>query len=95
MSISVEEVNKVARLARLAVTPEQAQRYAESLSTILVLADQLEAIDTTGIVPMANPLDAVQRLRDDVVTETNQRDYYQGIAPETAEGLYLVPKVIE
>ena len=95
MSISIEEVKKVANLARLAVSDEKVCEYASSLSNILVLADQLEAIDTTGIVPMANPHDATQRLRDDVVTETNHRDYYQSIAPDVEGGLYLVPQVLD
>ena len=95
MAITADEVIKVARLARLAITPDKVQEYAGNLSNILHLAEQLEAVDTTGIVPMANPLDALQRLREDVVTETNQRDRYQSIAPETEDGLYLVPKVIE
>lgn len=95
MSISIEEVKKVANLARLALSDDKACEYASSLSNILVLADQLEAIDTTGIIPMANPHDATQRLREDVVTETNHRDEYQKIAPEVEAGLYLVPQVID
>lgn len=94
-AISIDEIKKVANLARLAVSDDKACEYASSLSNILVLADQLEAIDTTGVIPMANPHDATQRLREDVVTETNHRDEYQKIAPEVEEGLYLVPQVID
>ncbi|WP_020558121.1 Asp-tRNA(Asn)/Glu-tRNA(Gln) amidotransferase subunit GatC [Thiofilum flexile] len=95
MSISIDEVKKVANLARLAVSEDKVSEYANSLSNILVLADQLEAVDTTGILPLANPHDALQRLREDVVTETNHRAEYQKIAPEVEDGLYLVPQVID
>lgn len=95
MSISIDEVKKVAKLARLGMAEEQAAEYQASLSNILNLVDQLNEVDTTGIEPMANPRDAIQRLREDVVTETNQRELYQAVAPETEKGLYLVPKVIE
>ncbi|MBU0654678.1 MAG: Asp-tRNA(Asn)/Glu-tRNA(Gln) amidotransferase subunit GatC [Gammaproteobacteria bacterium] len=95
MSISAEEVKKVAHLARLAVPEEQLEGYVRNLSNILNLVDQLSAVDTTGVEPMAHPLDMMQRLREDVVTETNHREKYQSVAPEVENGLYLVPKVIE
>lgn len=95
MAISEAEVKKVARLARLAVPDERLAAYTQNLSNILRLVDQLSAVDTTGIEPMAHPLAMVQRLRDDVVTETDHRDKYQAIAPEVEKGLYLVPKVLE
>ena len=95
MSISEAEVRKVAHLARLAMPDENIAAYTQNLSNILDLVEQMSAVDTDGVTPMAHPLDMTQRLREDVVTETNQRDYYQGIAPETEDGLYLVPKVIE
>lgn len=95
MSISAEEVKKVAHLARLAVPEEQLEGYVRNLSNILNLVDQLSAVDTTGVEPMAHPLDMMQRLREDVVTETNHREKYQAVAPEVENGLYLVPKVIE
>ena len=95
MAISEDEVKKVARLARLAVPEERLAAYTQSLSNILNLVDQLSAVDTTGVEPMAHPLDMVQRLREDVVTETEHRAQYQAIAPEVEKGLYLVPKVIE
>lgn len=95
MSISAEEVKKVAHLARMAVPDEQLEGYVRNLSNILDLVDQLQAVDTTGVAPMAHPLDMTQRLREDVVTETNHREKYQVVAPEVENGLYLVPKVIE
>ena len=95
MAISEDEVKKVARLARLAVPEERLAAYTQGLSNILNLVDQLSAVDTTGVEPMAHPLDMVQRLRDDVVTETNHREQYQSVAPEVENGLYLVPKVLE
>ncbi|MBJ6610129.1 MAG: Asp-tRNA(Asn)/Glu-tRNA(Gln) amidotransferase subunit GatC [Candidatus Thiothrix moscowensis] len=95
MSISAEQVKKVAHLARMAVPEEQLEGYVRNLSNILNLVDQLSAVDTSGVEPMAHPLDMTQRLREDVVTETNNRDKYQRVAPEVEDGLYLVPKVIE
>ena len=95
MAITETEVRKVAHLARLAMPDEYVDAYTKNLSSILDLVAQMEAVNTDGVAPMAHPLDMVQRLRADVVTETNQRDYYQRIAPETEDGLYLVPKVLE
>lgn len=95
MSLSSEEVKKISLLARLAITDEEAQQYSDSLSEIFDLAAQMNAVDTTGIEPMAHPQDISQRLRADVVTATNDREKYQSIAPLTEEGLYLVPRVIE
>ncbi|MEB4592209.1 Asp-tRNA(Asn)/Glu-tRNA(Gln) amidotransferase subunit GatC [Candidatus Thiothrix sp. Deng01] len=95
MSISAEEVKKVAHLARLAVPDEQLEGYVRNLSNILKLVGQLQAVDTAGVEPMAHPLDMAQRLREDVVTENNHREQYQAVAPEVENGLYLVPKVIE
>ena len=95
MAISEAEVKKVARLARLAVPDDRLEAYTQNLSNILNLVDQLSAIDTTGVEPMAHPLDMMQRLREDVVTETDHREKYQSVAPEVEDGLYLVPKVLE
>nr|CAA6829985.1 MAG: Aspartyl-tRNA(Asn) amidotransferase subunit C (EC @ Glutamyl-tRNA(Gln) amidotransferase subunit C (EC [uncultured Thiotrichaceae bacterium] len=95
MSVSVDDVKKVSQLARLAIQEEDALAYADKLSGIVDMVEQLNAIDTTGVEPMSNPMDSMQRLRDDVVTETNQRDKYQSVAPEVEKGLYLVPKVLE
>jgi aspartyl-tRNA(Asn)/glutamyl-tRNA(Gln) amidotransferase subunit C len=95
MSIDRLQVENVAQLARLQVTEEAMPDTVASLSSILDLADQLQKVNTDGVVPLSNPLDATARLRADEVTEQNQRDAYQAIAPNATDGLYLVPKVIE
>ena len=95
MLLADQQVAKIAHLARLAIPPEQIQHYAKELSQILELVEQMSAIDTDGIEPMAHPQDMVQRLRPDTVTETDQREHFQAIAPKVEAGLYLVPKVIE
>jgi aspartyl-tRNA(Asn)/glutamyl-tRNA(Gln) amidotransferase subunit C len=95
MALTRQEVLKIAQLARLAVTEQEAASYAESLSRILGLIEQMNAVDTTGIEPMAHPTDSGLRLRADEVSETNQRDKFQAVAPAVEAGLYLVPKVIE
>ncbi|MDD3517843.1 MAG: Asp-tRNA(Asn)/Glu-tRNA(Gln) amidotransferase subunit GatC [Chromatiales bacterium] len=95
MSLSNEDVRKIAHLARLAVREEDIEGYAHSLSDILAFVEQMSQVDTEGVLPMAHPQDAAQRLRADVVGETNQRERHQAIAPAVEAGLYLVPKVIE
>ncbi len=95
MSLGVAEVAKIAHLARLAIRAEAAPAYARNLSAILELVEQMNAVDTTGVAPMAHPLDMAQRLRPDVVAESSQRDHFQAIAPHVEAGLYLVPKVID
>lgn len=95
MALEEKDVAKIAHLARLQVTDAELSAVATRLSTILELIDQLQAAPTDGIAPMAHPLDATQRLRPDIATETGQRDAYQQIAPAVEAGLYLVPKVIE
>lgn len=95
MRLERAEVEKIAHLARLAVNEQDIPAYTKDLSNILELVDQLNAVDTAGVTPMAHPLDATQRLRADEVTEINQRELFQSIAPQTEAGLYLVPKVIE
>lgn len=94
-TISEAEVQKVAHLARLAIPDHQTAAYVSKISSIIDLVAQLSAVDTEGVAPMAHPLDSVQRLREDVATETNHREAYQAVAPEVEDGLYLVPKVIE
>lgn len=89
------DVEKIAHLARLAISPEETARYAEDLSRILDLVAQMEAVDTRGVEPMAHPLRMAQRLRPDRPTEHDLRNQFQAIAPLTEAGLYLVPKVIE
>ena len=95
MSLTKKDVENIAHLARLAIDDADIPNYANNLSNILELVEQMNAIDTTDVEPMAHPLDAVQRLRNDEVTEQNQREHFQQVAPLTEAGLYLVPKVIE
>ena len=95
MSLDRSDIDKIAHLARLAITPEQAARYATDLSSILDLVAQMDSIDTSGVEPMAHPLHMVQRLRPDAAHEPDQRTRFQSIAPITEGGLYLVPKVID
>lgn len=95
MTISREDIEKVAVLARIRVDDEQVSALEKDLGNILDLVDQLGAADTDSVEPMAHPLNAVQRLRADEATETNQREAFQAIAPATENGLYLVPRVIE
>ncbi|MDX1340887.1 MAG: Asp-tRNA(Asn)/Glu-tRNA(Gln) amidotransferase subunit GatC [Reinekea sp.] len=95
MSLDRSQVETVARLARLKVDEPEMADYLSSLSSILDLVDQLQAVDTTDVEPLANPLDASQRLRADVVTEENNREALQANAPLAEKGLFLVPKVIE
>lgn len=95
MSLTRHEVIKIAHLARLKITPEESDAYATSLTGILDLIAEMNTVNTDHILPMAHPLDQTQRLRPDLVTETNQREHFQTIAPQVADGLYLVPKVIE
>ncbi len=93
--LSAVDVNKIAHLARLGIEEQNVAAYANDLNGVLALMTQMSELDTTGVKPMAHPMDQIQRLRLDDVTETNQRDYFQTIAPQTEEGLFLVPKVIE
>jgi aspartyl-tRNA(Asn)/glutamyl-tRNA(Gln) amidotransferase subunit C len=95
MSVSAVEVEKIAHLARLAISAHDIPEYARNLSNIIGLVEQMSAMDTRGVAPMAHPLDTTARLREDRVSETDQRERFQSIAPQVAAGLYLVPKVIE
>jgi aspartyl-tRNA(Asn)/glutamyl-tRNA(Gln) amidotransferase subunit C len=97
MSLSLEEVRRVARLARLELSPGETEKTRDQLNGIFAFIEQLQAVDTTGIEPMSHAVDVVQRLREDRVTESDRRADFQKIAPDAdAEtGLYLVPKVIE
>jgi aspartyl-tRNA(Asn)/glutamyl-tRNA(Gln) amidotransferase subunit C len=95
MSLDRSDVEKIAHLASLAVSEEEKDRYAQDLSNILRLVEEMNAVDTAGVTPMAHPLHMVQRLRPDAPTEPDQRELFQRLAPATADGLYLVPKVIE
>jgi aspartyl-tRNA(Asn)/glutamyl-tRNA(Gln) amidotransferase subunit C len=95
MSLSTDDVKKVARLARLAMTEAEVAAAHAQLSGIFELIAEMQAVDTTGIAPMSHAQDVAQRLREDRVTETNQREAFQAIAPQVEAGLYLVPQVIE
>ena len=95
MAIERQQVEQLAHLARIALDESTLSRTTRSLADVLALIDQLQAVDTTGIEPMAHPLDAVKRLRADIVTEPDQRDVLQAIAPAVQDGLFLVPKVVE
>jgi aspartyl-tRNA(Asn)/glutamyl-tRNA(Gln) amidotransferase subunit C len=95
MALDAAAVAKIAHLARLGIDPADVPEYADSLSAILAFVEQLNAVDTTGVTPLAHPLDATQRLRPDVVSEVDDRENFQSVAPQTEDGLYLVPQVIE
>lgn len=95
MTLTADDVGKIAHLARLQLSAEEEGRVTDRLNDILHLIDQLQAADTGGVEPMAHPMDATQPLREDTVTEIDRRATYQAIAPATEAGLYLVPKVIE
>lgn len=95
MALDNTDVEKIAHLARLQISESDTLEVAQRITNILDMIDQMQGVDTSQIAPMAHPFDATQRLRPDVVTETDQRDYFQKIAPATQDGLYLVPKVIE
>jgi aspartyl-tRNA(Asn)/glutamyl-tRNA(Gln) amidotransferase subunit C len=95
MALNITDIKRIAHLARIEINETEAETTLTKLSGILGLIEQMQAVDTTGITPMSHSQDVVQRLRDDVVTETNQRELLQSIAPAVAGGLYLVPQVIE
>lgn len=95
MSLTLNDVKRIAHLARVEVSETEAEEYLRQLSNIFELVEQMQAVDTTGIAPMAHAQDVVLRLRPDIVTEIDRRDDYQSVAPQTEAGLYLVPKVIE
>ncbi|MBD3610507.1 MAG: Asp-tRNA(Asn)/Glu-tRNA(Gln) amidotransferase subunit GatC [Gammaproteobacteria bacterium] len=95
MSLEKSDVEKIAHLARIAIDDDKVPEYAKNLSGILDLVEQMSAVDTESVEPMAHPLDMAQRLREDDVTEVDQRDKFQQISPKVENGLFLVPKVIE
>ena len=95
MALERSDVEKIAHLARLGLNDADIPQTTTTLNNILGLIDAMQAVDTIGIEPLAHPLEATQRLRADVVTESNHREAYQAIAPAVENGLYLVPKVIE
>jgi aspartyl-tRNA(Asn)/glutamyl-tRNA(Gln) amidotransferase subunit C len=95
MSLSHDDVAKIAHLARLEVADADVDALGRQLSQILDLVAEMDAADTEGVEPMAHPLDMVQRLRPDAVTEESRRELYQANAPAVENGLFLVPRVIE
>lgn len=95
MSIRQDEIEKVAELARIRISDEEIGQVTLRITEILRMVDQLQSADTLGVEPMANPLDATQRLRPDAITEGDRRNEFQAIAPAVENGLYLVPRVIE
>jgi aspartyl-tRNA(Asn)/glutamyl-tRNA(Gln) amidotransferase subunit C len=95
MTLKNEDVRNIAQLARLQINDSTVAQLTTDLSNILALAEQMKAVDTTNVTPMAHPMDASQRLRCDEVTEINQRDKFQNIAPDVENGFYRVPKVLE
>lgn len=95
MSLSLDQIQRLARLARIAIGTDEAQAVSDQLNQVLGLIDQLQQVDTQGVEPMAHALNLRQRLRDDAVSESDQRASLQSVAPAVEHGLYLVPKVIE
>jgi len=95
MSLDKSDIEKIAWLARLSISPEEISKYSKELNNILDLVEQMNGIDTRDIEPMAHPLEITARLREDRVTESDQRERFQAIAPAVGKGHYLVPRVIE
>lgn len=95
MKVDRDTVMTVADLAKLKLDETDIQETMDNMSRILDLVEEMQAVDTAGVEPMSHPLDAVQRLREDAVTEKNERDAFQRVAPEVEDGLYLVPRVVE
>ena len=95
MSLTADDVNKIAHLARLGIDKQDVESYAKDLSGILDLMTRMSELNTDKVEPMAHPMDQAQRLRPDMITEQNNRENFQAIAPQVEAGLYLVPKVIE
>lgn len=95
MSLTLEQVQRIAHLARIETSESEARTMQGHLNGIFELIEQMQAADTAGVEPMAHAQDLSQRLRDDAVSEADRRAAYQAVAPEAEAGLYLVPKVIE
>ena len=95
MSLTPADVARIAKLARLDLSPNEAETTRNQLNAVFSIFEQLQAVNTEGVAPMTHPTSSRLRLREDRVSESNQREAYQKVAPETAGGLYLVPKVIE
>lgn len=95
MILSQADIQKIANLARLRVSDDEIAEFQPRLNGVLTMIEQMNIVDTTNVAPMSHPNDATQRLRLDAVTETNQRELFQRIAPDAAHGLYFVPLVME
>ena len=95
MSLDATDLEKIAWLARLNINPDDTPGYCRDLTRILALVEKMNSVDTTNVEPMSHPLSLTARLRPDEITEENQRDSFQAIAPLVEDGLYLVPRVIE
>ncbi len=95
MSLSIDDVKRIARLARIRISDAEATQTQDRLNVIFGLIEEMQGVDTTGVEPMSHAQDMAQRLRPDEVSEPDRRQAYQAIAPQTEDGLYLVPKVIE
>ena len=93
--LSLDQIHAIAHLARLELSAAEALAMREQINEVLAMVDQMSAVDTTGVAPMSHPQEVTQRLREDRVTETDQRELFQKLAPAVEDGLYLVPKVIE
>ncbi|MBA4709780.1 Asp-tRNA(Asn)/Glu-tRNA(Gln) amidotransferase subunit GatC [Aquitalea sp. FJL05] len=95
MSLTHQDVARIAKLARINVSDEEIAAVGNQLNNIFGLIEKMQAVNTDGIEPMAHPQDVSLRLREDIVTQTNQREAFQAVAPQVEKGLFLVPKVIE
>jgi len=95
MSLSLDEVIRIANLARIETSPAEALAAQSQLNDIFALIGEMQAVDTSGVEPMSHGQDLILRLREDAVTEADQRALFQSVAPQVEAGLYLVPKVIE
>ena len=95
MTLSIDDVLRIAHLARIEIDAAQADEVRAKLDAIFGMINELNAVDTAGVVPMAHAQDVALPLREDKVTETDHHELYQSVAPAVADGLYLVPKVLE
>ena len=95
MSLKLADIHRIARLARIEITETQAQEAAKQLNDILAMIEQIARVDTAGVLPMSHPLDGVQRMREDSVTDVPDRQQNMANAPAQRDGLFLVPRVVE
>jgi aspartyl-tRNA(Asn)/glutamyl-tRNA(Gln) amidotransferase subunit C len=95
MALTLDDVQRIAHLSRIDIEPAEAERLLDDLTGIFALIAEMQAVDTSGIEPMSHAQDLTLQLRDDAVTESDNRELFQSIAPSVEDGLYLVPKVIE